>query len=86
VVAKVRERGHSLTEIRRATEDGKLAFSFLEELFPSDQQRDSMKDAARETGIEEALVTRLIGGLGITPEHTGTVSTEVFVARQRAQT
>lgn len=38
VVAKMRERGHSLTEIRRATEDGKLAFGFLEELFPSDQR------------------------------------------------
>ena len=74
VVAKMRERGHSLAKIRRATEDGKLAFSFLEELFPSDQQRYSIRDAARETGIEEGLVTRLIGGLGITPEHTGTVT------------
>jgi adenylate cyclase len=74
VVAKMRERGHSLAKIRRATEDGKLAFSFLEELFPSDQERYSIRDAARATGIEEGLVIRLIGGLGITPEHTGTVS------------
>jgi len=74
VVAKMRERGHSLKEIRRATEDGKLAFGFLEELFPTDPQRHSVREAARETGIEEALVTRLISGLGITPEHSGTVS------------
>ena len=74
VVAKMRERGHSLQEIRRATEDGKLAFGFLEEFFPSDQRRYSVKDAARETGIDAALVTRLISGLGVTPEHNGTVS------------
>lgn len=74
VVAKMRERGHSLKEIRRATEEGKLALGFLEELFPSDQQRYPVKDAVRETGIDEALVTRLISGLGITPDHGGTVS------------
>ena len=76
VVAKMRERGHSLKEIRRATEDGKLAFGFLEELFPIDPQRHSLREAARETGIAEALVTRLISGLGITPEHSGTVSAD----------
>jgi adenylate cyclase len=74
VVAKMRERGHSLTEIRRATEEGKLAFGFLEELFPSDQQRCSLAQASRETGIDEALIQRLISGLGTTQEHTGSVS------------
>ena len=33
VVAKMRERGHSLREIRKATEEGRLAFGFLDELF-----------------------------------------------------
>ena len=35
VVARMRERGHSLEQIRTATEEGRLAFGFLEELFPS---------------------------------------------------
>jgi adenylate cyclase len=74
VVAKMRERGHSLQEIRRATEEGKLAFGFLEELFPSDQQRYSLAEAARETGLEMALVQRLISGLGVNPERSGTVT------------
>ena len=39
VVARMRERGHSLAEIQRATEEGRLAFGFLEDLFPSDQER-----------------------------------------------
>jgi adenylate cyclase len=74
VVAKMRERGHPLREIRRATEEGRLAFGFLEELFPSVQQRFPVQDASRETGLDTALIERLIRGLGITPEHDGTVS------------
>jgi adenylate cyclase len=74
VVAKMRERGHSLQEIRTATEEGRLAFGFLEELFPSESTTYSVKEASRETGIQEGLVERLISGLGLTPEHDGTVS------------
>jgi hypothetical protein len=33
VVAKMRERGHPLQEIRKATEEGRLASGFLDELF-----------------------------------------------------
>ncbi|MGZ4310517.1 MAG: MerR family transcriptional regulator [Solirubrobacteraceae bacterium] len=74
VVAKMRERGHSLQEIRTATEEGRLAFGFLEELFPTEPQRYSFQDAARETGVDEALVRRLIAALGVNTETTQTVS------------
>ena len=47
VVARMRARGHSLRSIRLATEEGRLASGFLEELFPSDQPRYSIEDAAR---------------------------------------
>jgi adenylate cyclase len=70
----MRERGHSLKQIRTATEEGRLAFGFLEELFPSQPQRYSFTDAARETGIEEALIKRVIAGLGVNTESVGTVS------------
>jgi adenylate cyclase len=73
VVARMRERGHSLTDIETATTDGRLAYGFLEDLFPSEQERMSIRDAARETGLEEALVARLISGLGLSPERTDTV-------------
>src|ERR1700727_634547 len=42
VVAKMRERGHSLKEIRRATEEGRLAFGFLDELFGFAPQRSGL--------------------------------------------
>ncbi|MFZ0089914.1 MAG: adenylate cyclase regulatory domain-containing protein [Solirubrobacteraceae bacterium] len=76
VVARMRGRGHSLTEIRRATEDGKLAFGFLQELFGSDERRYSIRRAARETGLDEALIRRVIGGLGIPSEQRPTVSAD----------
>ena len=74
VVAKMRERGHSLREIRKATEEGRLAFGFLDELFGSEPQRYSLREAARSTGLEVGLVKRLIAGLGVNSQASETVS------------
>jgi adenylate cyclase len=74
VVARMRERGHPLAEIQKATEEGRLAFGFLEDLFPPDDTRISVRDAAKETGLDTALVSRLISGLGISPEHTDAIT------------
>jgi adenylate cyclase len=64
VVARLRERGHSLQDIRQATEDGRLAFGYIEELFPSDEVHYTLAQAARETGLEPALIERIITALG----------------------
>jgi len=74
VVVRMRERGHSLAEIKRATEEGRLAFGFLEELFPTEQERLTIEQAARDTGLDAALVSRLVRGLGFSPEHPLTIS------------
>jgi adenylate cyclase len=74
VVARMRERGHSLAEIEAATKEGRLAFGFLEDLLPSEPHRMTIRDAARETGLDEALVARLISGLGLSPERTDSVT------------
>jgi adenylate cyclase len=74
VVARMRSRGHSLAEIKRATEEGRLAFGFLEDLFPSDQQRLTIEQAARDSGLETGLVKRLVNNLGVSPEHSATIS------------
>ncbi|HEX3975337.1 MAG TPA: adenylate cyclase regulatory domain-containing protein [Solirubrobacteraceae bacterium] len=74
VVAKMRERGHSLKEIRTATEEGRLAFGFLEELLGTEPPRYSLKDAARRTGLDDGLVGRLIAGLGVNREQADAVS------------
>jgi adenylate cyclase len=74
VVAKMRERGHSLKEIRTATEEGRLAFGFLDELLGTEPQRYSLKEAARQTGLDEELVRRLVAGLGVNREQADAVS------------
>jgi adenylate cyclase len=64
VVSRMRERGHSLASLRRAVRDGRLAFGFVEELFPSTQRTISLADAVRRTGLEEELIERLMALLG----------------------
>lgn len=64
IVARLRERGHSLKEIKRATEEGRLAFGYVEELLPTDDAAITLRSAARETGLEPALIERIYAMLG----------------------
>jgi adenylate cyclase len=65
IVQRLRERGHSLGEIRRATQEGRLAFGFIEDLFPSKEGGRSLEEVAEETGLEPALVERLWLAIGL---------------------
>ena len=65
IVARLREQGHSLEEIRKAGEDGRLAFGYVEELFPPSQGRYTLAQAAKETGLEQALIERLWRSMGL---------------------
>jgi adenylate cyclase len=64
VVARLRERGHSIEEIRAATESGRLAFTFVDELLPAREARHTIAEAAQQTGLEPALVERLFVSMG----------------------
>ena len=64
VVARMRERGHSLVAIRRATEEGRLAFGYVEGLFPPSDGHHSLSAAARETGIGKQLIERIMSAYG----------------------
>jgi adenylate cyclase len=68
MVARLRERGHSLAEIRRATEQGRLAFGYIEDLFPLEgDDAYTLEQAAQESGLEPALVERIVTALGFSP-------------------
>ncbi len=74
LVARLRERGHSLAEIRRATEEGRLAFGYIEDLFPlEDENAHTVREAARVTGLEPALIERIVGALGFSPARANTL-------------
>ncbi len=59
LVARLRERGHSLAAIRRASDSGRLAAGYLADLLPQPAGGRSLADAARATGLEPALIERL---------------------------
>ncbi len=68
LVARLRERGHSLEEIRRASDEGRLAFGYIEELLRGDEETYyTQREAAAESGLEPALIARIIGALGFSP-------------------
>ncbi len=67
IVARMRERGHSLADIRRASAAGTLAFAYTEDLFPDDEPGHDLAAAARETGLEPALIERVYGAMGFSP-------------------
>jgi adenylate cyclase len=64
IVQRLRERGHSLQEIRKASQEGRLAYGFLEELFPSPLSSHTLEQLAGETGLEEALIARIWQSIG----------------------
>jgi adenylate cyclase len=64
IVARLRDRGHSLGEIREATESGRLAFGYIEDLLPEASARHTLDEAAAETGLEPALIERIFTTMG----------------------
>jgi adenylate cyclase len=64
IVARLRERGHSLEEIRRAGESGRLAFGYIEDLFPPPTGGYTLEEAAEDTGLEPALIERIWSTVG----------------------
>jgi adenylate cyclase len=64
VVARMRERGHSLEELKRAGREGRLAFGFTEELFPRTEECVTVEEVAAETGLEPELIERILVILG----------------------
>ncbi len=65
VVHRMRERRHSIDEIRLATEQGRLAFGYIEDLFPSGGRVYTLREAAAETGLEPGLIERIVTSLGL---------------------
>jgi adenylate cyclase len=76
MVARLRERGHSLEEIRSATESGRLAFGYIEDLFPQPEHAITIETAAKETGLEPALIERIFTTMGFPGRAVDRLSSE----------
>jgi adenylate cyclase len=65
IVARLRRRGHSLEQLRGAAKAGRLAFGYLQELFPSRVGDHDLRAAAEATGLEPELIRRIWAAAGL---------------------
>ncbi|MDX6729519.1 MAG: adenylate cyclase [Baekduia sp.] len=84
VVARLRERGHSLDEIKEATKDGRLAYGLLQDLFPVGERMWTLEEAAEETGLEPELVERIWLSMGFSRHELDALSDEDMQAMRWA--
>jgi adenylate cyclase len=66
VVARMRDRGYSLDDLKEAGREGRLAFGFAEELFAEEEEAAdlSIETVAAETGLEVELIERILTMMG----------------------
>jgi adenylate cyclase len=65
VIARLRARGHTLEQIKRASDNGQLAVGPIENLLAASEPRYTLREVARETGLEEALIERILTAMGL---------------------
>ncbi len=64
IVGRLRERGHTIEQIRRASESGQLA-GYVQGMFAPPEGRYTLKQAAREADLDEQLIERIYTSLGM---------------------
>ncbi len=74
IVARLRERGHSIERIREASQSGKLAFGYVDELLPSTEARYTLKEASKEIGLSTAVIERMTAAMGLNAITKGEIS------------
>jgi adenylate cyclase len=63
-VARMRERGYSLEDLKDAGREGRLAFGFTEDLLAAEAGTVPLESVAAETGLEPELIERILAILG----------------------
>jgi adenylate cyclase len=65
VVARLRARGHTLEQIKRASDSGQLAAGPIENLLSGSEGRYTLRQVARATGLQAALIERILSAMGL---------------------
>jgi adenylate cyclase len=76
IVARLRERGHSVEQIREASQSGRLAFGYVDELLQTSDGRYTLTDAAQSTGLDPELIERLTAAMGLSVLSVQSISEE----------
>ncbi len=65
VVARLRVRGHSLEQIKHASDAGQLAIGPIENLLRRTEGRYTLRQVARTTGLQSSMIERILAALGL---------------------
>jgi adenylate cyclase len=65
IVARLRARGYPLKTLREASKSGRLAFGYMEDMFPAAEGTYTAAEAAAETGLDAGLIARIWAAIGI---------------------
>jgi len=65
VIARLRARGHTLAEIKRASDNGQLAIGPIENLLSGSEGSYSLAQAARASDLDPELVKRIYTTMGL---------------------
>jgi adenylate cyclase len=79
IVARLRERGYTLEQIRQASDSGQLVHGGIEDLLAPPEGRHTLRRAARETGLSQALIERIFVALGMSVLSLEAISDEDLV-------
>ena len=67
IVARLRDRGHRLDQIREASRQGRLAYGYIEAMFEETRATRTLEEASEETGLEPAMIQRFWSSIGLPP-------------------
>jgi adenylate cyclase len=76
IVARLRERGHTLERIREASQSGRLVFGYIDELLPTSDGRYTLAEAARATGLKPEQIERIVAAMGLSVLSVESISEE----------
>jgi adenylate cyclase len=65
VVARLRARGHTLAEIKRASDAGQLAIGPIENLLSGAEREHTLDDAVAASGLDAELIRRIHATMGL---------------------
>jgi adenylate cyclase len=76
IVARLRERGYTVEQIREASESGRLALGDVEDFLSVPEGRHTLRQSARATGLSPELIERIIVTLGLSAMSVEALSDE----------
>ncbi|HMW46573.1 MAG TPA: adenylate cyclase regulatory domain-containing protein, partial [Solirubrobacterales bacterium] len=83
IVARMRERGHSLEELKEAGKEGKLAFGMAEDIFADPTPQVDLETAAKEIGLSVEVIERVMTVMGTPSDREQSLSARDIEAFKR---